>query len=869
MTSHATDISDPETSTSAAHTRNICIIAHVDHGKTTLADNLLAGSSDIHGKSILSQRQAGLGLRYMDSREDEQDRGITMKASCIALSVEPAAPGGMPSIVNLIDSPGHVDFCGEVSAAARLSDGALLVVDAVEGVCVQTHAVLQQAWDEHVVPVLVLNKIDRLIVELKLSPLEAWHHMKNVVQQVNAIAGHLYARAAAGERDADNLVAEARATAGEAYGVADETRVGELQFAPEKGNVLFASAMHGWAFGLDDFARLISAKLGMREAVLQETLWGEFFFEPKQKKIARTNPDGKLKPMFVQFVLQTLWQVYEAVLIEPDAPKRDKIIATLGLQVPPRDLKHSDPLVQLRAIMGQWLPLGRTVLRTAVLQLPSAAASQAARLAHLCPPLAALAPPEATGAPAGAVAAVEATDGEPNRGGCSVASLQRLRHAIDTCDAAADAPVHVHVAKMVFARGVSGVHPDDAFVGLARVFSGKLATGSGDARSLQMRRIGIDNAVMPPELVQIDGLRLYTLMGRELVPTTLLVAGLQLLARADPSVDVATLPTGEHVIATCGEVHLERCLHDLNNTFAPGLEVVVSPPIVPLHESVAITSAGRGEAATTNKLASLIVRVLRLPAKVRACVDEHKAALRTALLTAGSWLSLASAPGTDGDVREALLALRKQLEGELAASSGPLCEEPMDDVAFVLDELRAPTAAEAAAAELQSGELEGQLIVAAKDACRAAVLAGSPRVLEPVYLCELQTSQDSMGKAYGVLSKRRAAILSEELKEGTPIFTIRAHLPVAESFGFATDLRKSTSGAAHPQLVFSHFEALHQDPNFVVTSEEDQEALDDGDLPTINLARKLVDDVRRRKGLRVEEKVVQSATKQRTRTKMK
>jgi len=525
MTSHATDISDPETSTSAAHTRNICIIAHVDHGKTTLADNLLAGSSDIHGKSILSQRQAGLGLRYMDSREDEQDRGITMKASCIALSVEPAAPGGMPSIVNLIDSPGHVDFCGEVSAAARLSDGALLVVDAVEGVCVQTHAVLQQAWDEHVVPVLVLNKIDRLIVELKLSPLEAWHHMKNVVQQVNAIAGHLYARAAAGERDADNLVAEARATAGEAYGVADETRVGELQFAPEKGNVLFASAMHGWAFGLDDFARLISAKLGMREAVLQETLWGEFFFEPKQKKIARTNPDGKLKPMFVQFVLQTLWQVYEAVLIEPDAPKRDKIIATLGLQVPPRDLKHSDPLVQLRAIMGQWLPLGRTVLRTAVLQLPSAAASQAARLAHLCPPLAALAPPEATGAPAGAVAAVEATDGEPNRGGCSVASLQRLRHAIDTCDAAADAPVHVHVAKMVFARGVSGVHPDDAFVGLARVFSGKLATGSGDARSLQMRRIGIDNAVMPPELVQIDGLRLYTLMGRELVPTTLVTAG--------------------------------------------------------------------------------------------------------------------------------------------------------------------------------------------------------------------------------------------------------------------------------------------------------------------------------------------------------
>ncbi len=703
--------------------------------------------------------------------------------------------------------------------------------------------------------------------------------------------------------------------------------------------------------------------------------------------------------------------------------------------MPVRDLKHADPLVQLRAVMGQWLPLGRTVLRTVVQQLPSAAASQAGRLAHLCPPLSAVAPAVATGvapAPAAEVSEPAADGGAISSAAAdaalsapaSAASLQHLRRAIDVCDASAEAPVHIHVAKMVFARGVAGAHPDDAFVGLARVFSGMLEPGRAHGRTLQLHRIGTDNAVAPPELVPIDALRLYTLMGRELVPTAYvgaggvfglgglgdvpiksatlcslpgcppfeplalqgapivqvtgpllaprrsdrpsdgpcdspnsplvqvalepqqlgllpqLEAGLQLLARADPSVDVAQLPSGEHVIATCGEVHLERCLHDLRTTFAPGLEVVASPPIVPLHESVAFEAAGRGEAATTNKLASLGVRALRLPAEVRACVDEHKPALRTALLAAGSWLGLVSASSADASVRAALLALRRELGAaakpwselqplsatlrgacvnvllaapnvaeslrggggaaadggdggpdassdvggdgganellpsvlsgfQLAASNGPLCEEPMDDVAFVLDELRGPTAAEAAAAELQSGELEGQLIVAAKEACRAAVLAGSPRVLEPVYLCELQTSQDSMGKTYGVLSKRRAVILSEDLKEGTPIFTIRAHLPVAESFGFATDLRKTTSGAAHPQLIFAHFEALPQDPNFAVTSEEDQEALDDGDLPTINLARKLVDDVRRRKGLRVDEKVVQSATKQRTRTKMK
>ena len=102
------------------------------------------------------------------------------------------------------------------------------------------------------------------------------------------------------------------------------------------------------------------------------------------------------------------------------------------------------------------------------------------------------------------------------------------------------------------------------------------------------------------------------------------------------------------------------------------------------------------------------------------------------------------------------------------------------------------------------------------------------------------------------------------MKEGTNLFMIRAHLPVVESFGFATDLRKSTSGAAHPQLVFSHYEPLGQDPNFRVATEEEQEAMDDGEYDGVNIARKLVDDVRRRKGLRVEEKAVQCATKQRT-----
>lgn len=154
-----------------------------------------------------------------------------------------------------------------------------------------------------------------------------------------------------------------------------------------------------------------------------------------------------------------------------------------------------------------------------------------------------------------------------------------------------------------------------------------------------------------------------------------------------------------------------------------------------------------------------------------------------------------------------------------------------------------------------------------KDAIRAAILTNRPRIVEALYFCEVVTPSDHLGSVYGVLGKRRARIAKEEMREGTALFVVHAYMPVSESFGFADELRRKTSGSASPQLVQSHWEALLEDPFFVPRTEEEIEEFGDGASVVQNCARRLIDGVRRRKGLAVEEKLVQFAAKQRTRAR--
>ena len=155
--------------------RNIGIIAHVDHGKTTLSDSLLAAAG------IISERIAGEAL-VLDFLSVEKQRGITVKSANISLYHE---YNGKPYVINLIDTPGHVDFSGKVTRSLRVLDGAIVVVDAVEGVMTQTETVIRQALEERVRPLLFINKVDRLIKELKLPPEKIMERFIEIIREVN------------------------------------------------------------------------------------------------------------------------------------------------------------------------------------------------------------------------------------------------------------------------------------------------------------------------------------------------------------------------------------------------------------------------------------------------------------------------------------------------------------------------------------------------------------------------------------------------------------------------------------------------------------------------------------------------------------
>jgi len=407
---------------SQSRIRNLCVLAHVDHGKTTLTDHLIASNGIVH------PRLAG-ELRFLDSRDDEQARGITMKASAISLagaapegmeleerrktgslnssstaareggaaeaavaapapssrppSLRPTAAAASPPssapappaapdqsrllLYNLVDSPGHVDFCSEVGAAARLCDGCLVVVDAVEGVCVQTRAVLRQAHEERLGMCLVVNKVDRLVGELGMDAAAAARRLEAVVAHANLVVSGFRSEDAMSEADAVLADAEA-AEAAEAKAAGAAANGGEEEedgggkgggedgedendrdaFDPARGNVAFASAQDGWAFTTAELAATCARRLGgipldsPAFKALQRASWGPWCLDARAKRVVKAASKGgkkasaaaaAQKTLFVQLGLEPVWRAYGAASDAASAVRYgDKASAAAALE---------------------------------------------------------------------------------------------------------------------------------------------------------------------------------------------------------------------------------------------------------------------------------------------------------------------------------------------------------------------------------------------------------------------------------------------------------------------------------------------------------------------------------------------------------
>ena len=196
--------------------RNFGLVGHIDHGKTTLSDSLLSEAG------FLSPDLAG-EARALDFLEEEQRRGITMKSANISLYYEKSLESHEPFLINLVDTPGHLDFSGKVIRALRLIDGVVVVVDAVEEIITQSETVIKQALQEGVKPVLFINKVDRLIRELKLSDEEIKNKYIRIIKSFNTLLDRY----------------------------ADSSLKNKWKVSPQSGNVAFGSALHKWGFTLN------------------------------------------------------------------------------------------------------------------------------------------------------------------------------------------------------------------------------------------------------------------------------------------------------------------------------------------------------------------------------------------------------------------------------------------------------------------------------------------------------------------------------------------------------------------------------------------------------------------------------------------
>jgi len=731
-------------------------------------------------------------------------------------------------LVNLIDSPGHVDFSSEVTAALRVTDGALVVVDTIEGVCVQTETVLRQALGERIKPVVIINKVDRALLELQLSKEDLFQNFARVIESVNVVISTYF-----------------------------DKSLGDVQVYPEKGTVAFGSGLHGWAFTIRQFANRYAKKFGVDKNKMMDRLWGESYFNPHTKKWTKVGThEGKtLERAFNQFCLDPIFRIFDCVMNfkkDETATLLEKLeIKLVG------DEKDLEGKQLLKVVMRKFLPAADALMEMMILHLPSPKTAQAYRMETLY-------------------------EGPPDD-----------ESAIGVRDCDPKGPLMLYVSKMVptsdkgrfyaFGRVFSGTarsglkvriqgpnyvpgKKEDMFIKAIQrtiLMMGRYTEPIEDVPAGNiLGLVGIDQFLLKSGTLTTSetshNLKVMKFSVSPVVQRSVevknandlpkLVEGLKRLSKSDPCVLTYITESGEHVVAGAGELHLEICLKDLEEDHA-GVPLRISDPVVQYRETVTAESRIQALSKSPNKHNRIYMVAQPITEEVAGDIESGKIGPRDDIKARARILAdehgwdvtdarkiWCFGPDTNGanllvDQTKAVQYLNEIKDSvvsgfQWATKEGPVAEEPMRNIRFNIMDVTLHADA------IHRGG--GQIIPTARRVLLASTLLAEPGLLEPVFLVEIQVPEQAMGGIYGVLTRRRGHVFEEAQRPGTPLFNVKAYLPVAESFGFNADLRAATGGQAFPQLVFDHWQIL-----------PGGSALD----PT-SVVGKVVETMRKRKGLK-------------------
>ena len=775
--------------------RSTSVIGSRDHGKSTLTDSLTCKAGIISVKQVAD--------------EHEQERAVSVQSTGLSLYGELDEEDGKdakPHLVNLIDSRGHVDFSSEVSAALRITDGAVVVVDCIEGCGVQTETVLRQSLTERVRPCLFVNKVDRCILELQMEVEDMYGRFRSSIDNVNVIIATYY----------------------------DEV-MGDVQVLPEKGTVAFGSGVHGWGFNLERFARTYSSKTGVDEGKMLTRLWGDNYYNGEKKTWTNVRqPEGCPEPLpraFCQFIMTPINQFVTAIMNDKKETF-EKMMTSLNI-VLTADEKSLTGKALMKRAMEIWINAADALFTMIVTKLPSPRVAQKYRVENLY-------------------------EGPMD---------DEAANAIRACEASG--PLMMYVSKMVptrdkdqfyaFGRVFSGTIATGKKVriqgphyrpgskedlNVKNVQQVVLMTGRATEQVAEVpcgntvALVGIDQyLIQSGTITTIETAYNITDMKYSVSPVVKvavkprdgkdlpkLLEGLKRLTKSHPEVVCTTEESGEHIVAGVSESHLGICLRDLRKE-CPQYDFIIDEPVVSYRETVGGTSSQTCLAKSPNKHNRIYLTAEPLPEELSVLIEDGKAGpkadskKRTELLQEQFAWDENSArkiwcwgPKTEGanllvdqtqGVEPAALNEMKEHAKrgfQWASQEGPLCEESMRGIRFNIIDVSYYTDA------IHRGA--GQIVPPMRRCCYAAEMTAQPTLQEPVFLVEITCPQDAMSGVYYCMNLRRGCVFEENLREGTPYMQMKAHLPVAESFGFESVLRQQTKGQAVSQRIFDHWSAM-------------------------------------------------------------